>query len=109
MLWTAAGTAAAVTGIVAGALWSVTGRFLTPVDTLPMRTEILRATTSSVTLPRNDTSIRAGTYGLEWEEPRSGETGSAVLGDVMSTTGSTVTRELVDGSPLAQERRHASW
>ena len=98
VLWTAAGAAAAVTGIVAGALWYVTGRFLTPVDTLPMRTEILSATPSSVTLPRDDTSIRTGTYGLEWEEPRSGETGSAVLGDVLSATSSTVTRELVDGS-----------
>lgn len=99
MLWALVVAAVVVAGMVAGALWYVAGLVLTPADTLPMRTEVLEATASSVTLPRTDTSIRPGTYGLEWEEPRSGETGSAVLGDVLSKTDSTVTRKLVAGPP----------
>jgi pimeloyl-ACP methyl ester carboxylesterase len=88
-----------ICGIVAGCLSLYLSNLLldiksdhTPTDHF----QIIHATATTVTIPRSANTERQGVYGLNWDG------GAAIMGSVLSSTKTTVTRQLLRATaPLA--------
>ncbi|MCR2764241.1 lysophospholipase [Microbacterium sp. zg.B48] len=56
--------------------------------------EVISVTDGEVTLSKTDAGQRVGTYGLVWDTAAGPQSGSAIVGPVSASTGTTVTRPI---------------
>lgn len=76
--------------IPAAASWLLSSLLIDPQhDLVSETTEAISASRTQVTLARTADTVRPGVYGLDWP------TGHAIVGNVIATGGSTVTRQLL--------------
>jgi uncharacterized protein len=60
-------------------------------------------TTKTVTIPRTTDTVRAGTFGIDWSQ------GSAIVGQVVSSSNTTVTRQLIRSTAPLTENTMVEW
>lgn len=94
-----------ICGIVAGGISLYLSNQLLDVKTNHTPTDhfqIIHATATTVTVPRSANTEKQGVYGLNWDNE------AAIMGSVLSTTKTTVTRQLLrTTAPLANGTRVA--